>query len=334
MEIRAYTPSSEVPEGLRALIQEKYSAMENFPYFAQDFATAFAFAATSPHVRFTPFTAEAQGKMLAHIALVTDDRRPAGESFFGFMEMPQDEALFSRMWDALSAEAKAQGIGKLMGPVNGSVWHHYRAVTETDGTPFFKSELPSAPWYHDYLEAKNPSETVHYHSGYRTRFDAILALGPLVAPALLKYGLSVRRLEHAGAGELPTVVALSRAIFKGNWGYVDLADEEFTALYAPSKLASGLHALYFLQRGEQVIGYASVFEEGADTLACKTMAILPEYQGQGLGNALAYEIHKDAAREGAKKMLYTLIRDENGISRFPKDDAVVFRRYCAYEFSL
>lgn len=334
MELHSYIPTSVAPEGLLALVKEKYGSLENFAYFERDFATAYAFAATSPHVRFTPIGAYEGDKVAAHIALIKDDRRPAGESFFGFMELPQDEALFSQMWDELIAEARAQGITKLMGPVNGSVWHQYRAVSESDGSPFFKSELPTEAWYSEYLQAKGPSAMVGYHSGLRTRFDAILALGPLVAPALASHGLSVRRLRSPGAKELPIVAALSRAIFKGNWGYVDLSDDEFAALYAPSKLSSGLSALYFLEQGEKVLGYASVFEEGNDTLSCKTMAILPEFQGQGLGNALAYEIHKDAAAKGAQKILYALIRDENGISRFPKDDAVVFRRYRAYEFSL
>ena len=61
---------------------------------------------------------------------------------------------------------------------------------------------------------------------------------------------------------------------------------------------------------------------------------MPPYQGLGLGNALAYKIHFDAKNEGFKKIIYALIRDGNNIKNFPKEEAVIFRHYAAFEFQI
>jgi len=74
--------------------------------------------------------------------------------------------------------------------------------------------------------------------------------------------------------------------------------------------------------------------ENKQTLILKTICILPEYQGLGLGNALAYKIHLDAQKEGFKKVIYALIREDNKVKNFPKDDTLIFRRYAAFEFKI
>jgi N-acetylglutamate synthase-like GNAT family acetyltransferase len=64
------------------------------------------------------------------------------------------------------------------------------------------------------------------------------------------------------------------------------------------------------------------------------MAILPEYQGKGLGNALVHKIHAGAKQQGVESMIYALIRDTNKIQHFPTDDARVISRYACYTFNL
>ena len=99
-------------------------------------------------------------------------------------------------------------------------------------------------------------------------------------------------------------------------------------------MTTDLNALYLLYKGEDIIGFCSTYKEDETTLILKTICILPQYQGKGLGNALAYKIHFDAKKDGFKKIIYALIREGNDIKKFPKEEAVVFRRYAAFEFSI
>lgn len=325
--VHAYAANSALPDELRALVTRHYGDGPNFPYFLHDFERAYAYAAENPQVRFLPFSAEN-----GHLALIVDARRPEGEAFFGFME--GDEATLAALWEECVRVAKSEGIRRLLGPVNGSAWHQYRAMTETDGSPYFKSELPSLPHYAPFLSARGPETTVGYYSAYRTKFDAILALGVGAKERAEAAGLTVERVDAPGLPELSSVVALSRAIFKDNWGYTELSDAEFAALYGPGKLASSFRRMYFLSHAGKRIGFGSTFNEPGGVMLCKTIGLLPEYQGKGLGNLLAYEMHKDAAEEGIGKIMYALIREGNNIQRFPVEDAVVFRKYATYEFSL
>ena len=66
----------------------------------------------------------------------------------------------------------------------------------------------------------------------------------------------------------------------------------------------------------------------------KTMGILPEWQGRGLGNALVHKIHLDAQHRGITSMIYALIRDANQIRNFPRDDARVIREYACLSYKI
>lgn len=334
MEIKKYQPKKNIPHGLVDLLQKKYGKFRNLDYFLSEYKKAFDFCIDNENVTFVPIAIGGEDEIQAHIALILDKRLPSGDAFFGFLEAPQDALIFSLMWDGLIKEAQVRGISSLKGPVNGSIWHQYRCIKETDKSEFFKSELFSEEYYYDFLSSKKPVSEINYHSGYRERFDAILQVGQSAYDNLAKSGFAVREMEAGSIDDLKTVASISRNVFENSWGYVELNQGEFLKLYSSEKLISGNTRIYLLYKENQVIGFCGVFKEDESTLVCKTIALMPEYQGVGLGNALAFKVHLDAKKEGIKKVIYALIRDGNNIKNFPTDDAVVFRRYAAFEFHI
>ena len=134
--------------------------------------------------------------------------------------------------------------------------------------------------------------------------------------------------------ELGGIANISRTVFTESWSYIELNTREFLHLYSGERSTINLHALYLLYKESDIVGFCSVYKENDATLICKTIAVLPQYQGMGLGNALAYTVHDDAEKAGFKKMMYALIRAGNKIKNFPQDGAVVFRRYAAFEFKV
>ncbi|MEK9176899.1 MAG: GNAT family N-acetyltransferase [Patescibacteria group bacterium] len=334
MTTRSYTPESEPPEALVGFMREKYGEEENLDFFVSEFRRAFRFASSNPRVRFTPFVLEDAGALAGHAALIEDARLPAGEAFFGFFD-GNSTAELGALWRTLVREAKERGVRVLKGPVNGSVWHQYRAVSETDGSPFFASELMSGPGVYAFLKEQSPAAEVRYYSAYRERFDAILKAGKEPYARMGDAGFSIVKTERPTVELLLTLLGISRAAFRENWGYVDLADKEFLSLYALDKLDARLGDLYLLRKEEAVIGFcATLRERDPRVVIAKTVAILPEYQGKGLGNALAYAVHADAQAANARRIIYALIREGNAIGRYPTEDAVIFRRYSAFEYAL
>ena len=146
--------------------------------------------------------------------------------------------------------------------------------------------------------------------------------------------MNIKETKKVGLEELGTIAGISRAVFHESWGYTELNEKEFMHLYSSKKMSEHLNSLYLLYKGTEIIGFCSTSRQDEHTLICKTICLLPRYQGLGLGNALAYQVHVDAEKAGFQKIIYALIREGNSIQNFPKEDAVIFRRYAGFEFSI
>jgi len=334
MDIKTYIPTSPNLE-LSELLREKYGNNKNFDYFLSDFTKAFDFCVDNENILFFPITGTEEGHLRSHVALIIDKRLPIGEAFFGFLELPDNITIFDSMWKSLIEEAKKRGISTLKGPVNGSIWHQYRCLKETDNSEFFKMELFCEKYYYDLLNSKNPTTEILYYSASREKYDIVLKLiGENSYNKLEAAGFSIKPVKPVTPQQMETVANISRTVFSANWGYVELNEQEFTHLYSSDKLSAYLNTLYLLYKDEKIIGFCSTSNEDDTTLILKTICILPQYQGVGLGNALAYKIHFDAKKDSFKKIIYALIREGNDIKKFPKEEAVVFRRYAAFEFRI
>ena len=201
--------------------------------------------------------------------------------------------------------------------------------------PSFTTEPCSQPHYYPLLHSCGPLAEIEYYSASRTSFDAVLHLSDDGALERFRAaGFSTRKLDRIGLDEMRTLLNISLSVFAGSWGFTPLSESEFLELYSADKLSAHLGALYVLYAGEEIVGFCGTVREDASTMICKTICILPQYQGLKLGNALAYVVHRDAQAAGYTRMIYALIREGNAIQRFPADDVVVFRRYAAFEFTV
>lgn len=334
MQIREYKPDETPSTKLADLLRRKYGKSKNFDLFFSDYIKSFSFCIDNENVLFYPFTGYEGGEMQAHIALIIDKRLPLGEAFFGFLETPEEVSVFKEMWEVITKKAQGLGISIIKGPVNGSIWHQYRCIKETDGSPFFKSELASMPYYYNILSSVKPSLEVQYYSAYREKFDATMQVIQTGYEKFTSLGFAIKEVNSTTAEDLQVIAALSKTIFRNNWGYTELTGKEFLQLYSSEKLDAHLNKLYLLYKDKDIVGYCSTVKEDNNTIICKTICVLPQYQGLGLGNALAFKVHFDAKKEGIGKIIYALIREGNQVKNFPKDDAVIFRRYAAFEFKI
>ncbi len=328
--------NSQLKSSLESLIRTKYESNTDFKYFFYDYTKALDYCRDSSHIRFIPIPYYQEEVLKAHVALIIDDRLPKGEAFFGFLETPNDATVFGALWQSLHGECKKQNVQTLLGPVNGSVWHQYRCLKETDSSPFFKSELMCEPYYYSLLQSKNPTKEILYHSGHRYNTSAIIEAGKLSYEQFesTHKDFSIKETKKLTQEEAYSLVSISKKVFSDNWGYTELSNDEFLALYSSKKIDENLNSVYLLFHGDTMIGYLSTFNEDAVTLIYKTICILPEYQGKGLGNVLAYRAHRDALEKGVQKHVYALVRVTNNIQNFTKEDSVIFRKYATFEFEI
>lgn len=335
MNIKTYKPETSSIDDLTNLLGNKYGENRNIDYFLSDFRKAFNFCVNNENIYFQPIAGFEDSKLCAHVALIIDKRLPKGEAFFGFLEIPKDISVFNLMWNSLIKEAKEKGISVLKGPVNGSIWHQYRCIKETNGSPFFKSELFCESYYYDFLTSNKPNTEIQYYSASRDQYDIVLRMISEESYQKLEaHGFSIKVAKQVTLQELHIIAGISKIVFQNSWGYTELNEQEFMQLYSSDKLNEHLNTLYLLYKGNEIIGFCGTSKEDNETLILKTICVLPIYQGLGLGNALAYKIHFDAKNDGFKKIIYALIREGNNIKNFPKEEAEFFRRYSTFEFKI
>lgn len=334
MKIIKYKPTTVPSDELVTLVKNKYGNKKNFDFFLADFHKSYSFCVDNPNITFIPISVFEDKKLVAHIALINDKRLSKGEAFFGFFETGQDLSIFKALWQSLVEEAKKIGISRLLGPINGSIWHQYRCIKKTNGSEYFKSEPLGEIYYYKLLTQMKPISVVSYYSASREKFDKVMGTIKTEFGKLTTAGFRIEQFKNVCYEQLLLIAEISRVVFHNSWGYTDLTEKEFLQLYSSDKLETHLNKLYLLYKEQQIIGYCGTIVEDERTLILKTICILPQYQGLGLGNALAYKIHLDAQKEGFKKLIYALIREGNQIKNFPKDDTVIFRRYAAFEFKV
>lgn len=334
MKIDRLAPNT-ISEDLPKLLESKYGRYKHFEYFMNDLERSRLFCCENDNTSTQSFAGYNGDKLITHVSLIKDKRLNRSEAFFGFIEFPDDAESFNLLWDSLVNEARSQGISILKGPVNGSVWHQYRCITKSDGADPFTTEPICEPYYFTRLVSKKPLAEIQYYSAYREPFDIVLRL--IDRKALEKMsdlGFAMNEIKEMTPELLQTIAKISRSVFSQNWGYTELNEKEFIQLYSLNKMSAHLNSLYALYRGSEMIGFCSTSEEDKKTLILKTICILPKYQGLGLGNALAYKIHQDAKKRGYTRMIYALMREGNSIKNFPKEEAVIFRHYAAFEFQI
>jgi Acetyltransferase (GNAT) domain len=324
--------------GLFLFLKSLYSDKTNFDFFLAEYERAYTYCLTSEDIKFLPLAIIQNEKMVAHVALIVDDRLPKGQAFFGFFDIVEDRSLFELIWQELEKLALKHDIQILKGPVNGSIWHQYRCLKESSSISFFKTEPCTPLYYYSFLSQAKPLTEITYSSGIRDSYTDILEMlkqqKELVESKLSRGDFKIEVTKTATVRELLAIAELSATVFdKKSWGYTKLSRREFSSLYDLDKINDNLDKLFLLYHQETLVGYCSTIREG-DNLICKTICIASEFQGIGLGNALALKLHEEAMQDDIEKIMYVLIRDGNQVHNYPTEDVKIFRRYAVFDYKI
>jgi hypothetical protein len=337
MRVAPYVPDAESFRlRLLPLIDRLYPDAHDV--FRHGHRSAHDYCVENPAVDLCPLTVQDGAATVGHVALVRDGRLPPGEAFFGFLELVDDPAVFDALWRGLIDLARSCGTRRLLGPVNGSIWHAYRCVRETSAMPWFPTEPRTPLSFYRFLKSAGPSREIGYSSGLRQSFARMLALmedkAETIEPLMQAQGFAMSVAQGVPPEAWPEIVALSDAVFRPrSWGYTPLGTAEFMRLHGGLAQSPHFHRVFLLRLRGRLIGYALTLRMGA-TMICKTICLMPEFQGMGLGNAFALYLHRAARQDGMTSIMYVLVRDGNRIHDFPMEDIAIFRRYAAFEFDL
>ena len=261
---------------------------------------------------------------------------------------------------ALLAAAKtrlaAAGCTLAVGPLDGNTFRAYRFVTKRsfqgEVRPAFLLE-PDNPdaWPRDFLTA-----------GFKPWAEYVSSLAPLSEPdprfehlttALAAEGIQLRTLDpdvldptpngsHAFDKELARIYPLVMDAFAANPLFSPISYEEFAAQYAPVRSFLSPELVMLAERKGELAGFLFALPdlaqaqrgETVDTIILKTLAVLPDLAGKGLGSLLAAAVHTRAYHLGYRWAIHALMHVDNRSRRISAHTAHPFREYTLFALPL
>jgi L-amino acid N-acyltransferase YncA len=317
------------------LLKDLYGEIHGYDYYSGDLRNALQNCLEHPDQQLVCIAAEDENILQAHAALITDKRLPEGDVFFGFFECREERAVFDRLWEKVMTEARILKAARILGPVNGSIWHAYRVVSRSEPEyPVFNSEPITQAWYYPALLNKGPDEVIRYYSASRTDYGFITRHTEESYRQATEAGFTVVIPEEIGTDIVSQIYQIAAEAFTNSWAYTGLSLQEFVQLYSQDKIDKHIGKVYLLMKKDCIVGFCSTVRESPEKLIVKTIAIHPAYREKGFGNALVHKLHYDAGKAGIAEIIYALIRTGNQVANFPRDNAVHFREYASFNFRI
>jgi hypothetical protein len=271
--------------------------------------------------------------------LVVDGKR-AG--MLGYFACVDDARVGRPLLDAALAHLRAQGVQRVLGPLNFSTWYGYRFAVEGFENGRFVLEPHHKPGYAQ-LFVDAGFEPLHTYASVRMPTAQIPVLARLHQRALAA-GVVFEPLEAQAESELlPILYDVACTAFQSKAGYSQIARARFEELYAGmgALLTPGLSHLARDGRGVPVgfvfalPDYLEPLRTGRDaitTVVVKTLAIVPGAP-RFLGGALAHVQMQAAREQGFTEQIWALMEKWRQALQFvtPKDASTrLHKRYALF----
>ncbi len=241
-----------------------------------------------------------------------------------------------------------QGCTPVVGPMDGNTWSRYSLVTERGNEPPFLLEPDNPPDWPDHFRAAGFGEFARYFSALNTDLHLRDPRADEADARITAAGIRIRTLDPDPAnlaGELRRIHTVSLASFRDNLLYSPLGEDAFLARYAPLRPLLRHELVLIAEREgggvrQEAEPVAFLFalpdmlrvQRGgpADTIILKTLAVLPEWRGLGLGGLLMARCQEQAAVRGFRRAIHALMHEDNRSRRISERTAAPMRRYALY----
>ena len=217
------------------------------------------------------------------------------------------------------AELAAAGCTLAVGPMDGNTWRSYRFVTEAGEAPAFFLEPGHPPDWPSQWRMAGFTPLAGYHStvGENAVANESDPRQQAASRRMQDAGVRLRPLDLVRWNEeLRRIYAVAAVSFRDNYLYTPLPERGFLELYDPLRpLLRPETVLLAENAAGGTVGFALGLPDRLDptngTLIVKTVAVLPEQAGTGLGRLLVGGVQAAGAALGFRRVIHALMYDGN-----------------------
>jgi len=272
-------------------------------------------------------------KVLGHVSAINDNRLDCG--LIGFFDCINNIEVSNKLLDLATQELKNKK--KVSGPVNLSIWHNYRFVSESKkGIQFF--DPINKEYYLKFWKEYGFEESEKFISATRENFDFVIHPTKKAYEEVIKQGFNIRTFNmNQFDEELNILLDLSNKIFQKSWNIVSLSLTEFNYLYSGQKTIINPKYIEIVEDKEgSAVGFCFSLPNPLDKnqIILKTIGVLLKLQRKHIGAALLYSQHTKAKADGFKEFYYPLIRVGNNIGKLPYEGYEIITEYLTFEKSI
>jgi GNAT superfamily N-acetyltransferase len=242
------------------------------------------------------------------------------------------------------AQLRMAGCALAVGPMDGSTFHHYRLVTERGAEPPFFLEPDTPDGWPAHFTTNGFEPLAHYYSSLQTNLEHQETRVPALAENFAAAGVHIRSLNlEAFDDELHRIYTVVATSFTNNLLAAPISEQEFIAQYRRLLPCVEPRLVLLAEHDDKPVGFLFTIPDWlqarrgqpVDTLIVKTLAVLPEYAGQGLGSLLSARCQEIASELGFTRAIHALMHESN-ISRRISDayEGRIIRRYTLFARNL
>jgi hypothetical protein len=237
-----------------------------------------------------------------------------------------------------------QGALEVQGPISRHTWYPFRAVTDGwDALPRLSGEPWNPPWLPGALVTAGYAPLVE---SVTTLSESLEVMSAGLAPKRRRAEAAGYRFRPmAGPADLAAILSVVNRSFKPpeNHLFAPIDLGEFLLVLGvppvtvpPAALLGSFAGVRLAESPTgEVCGFVYVTLEGQGLGSLKTLAVVPEHAGSGLGGALAGVAHDVGLSLGLTAMAHTLmVVDGAATSLSSVGGCPVVRRYAVYGKSL
>lgn len=234
---------------------------------------------------------------------------------------------------------RREGCTLAVGPMDGNTWRRYRLVTEAgDELPFFLEPTNPPEWPHWWQEAGFEA-LAQYYSAVT---DDLQSHDPRIAEAAVRVrtaGVVLRAFDSARfEEELGRIYDVSVGSFHENYLYTPLPRADFIAQYRAVQPLVRPELVRLAEQNGRAVGFMFALPdqsqaargEPVTNVIMKTIAVLPEFGGLGLGSLMFAEVHAAARALGFRRAIHALMHETNKSRRMSAHYARIIRRYTLF----